>query len=81
MFSAMNGRAGARAVAMQGARDQFLAGAGLAVDEHRDVGAREPTDGAEHLLHRRRLADDVRAVRQGAASVRLCCSWCAAGAA
>jgi hypothetical protein len=48
------GRAGARAVPMQRARDQLLAGAGLAVDQDGDVRARQPADGAEHLLHRRR---------------------------
>ncbi len=44
--------------------DQFLAGPGFPIDQHGDVGAGEATDGAEHLLHRRRLADDVRAVLQ-----------------
>ena len=51
---------GARAVLVQGVGDQLLAGAALAVDQHRDAGARQP-DGAEHLLHGRRLADDLRA--------------------
>jgi hypothetical protein len=60
MFRAMNG-AGARAVAVQGPGDQLLAGARLAVDQHRDVAVREAADGAEHLLHGRRLADDLRA--------------------
>ncbi len=44
---------------MQGARDQFLAGARLARDQHRHAGARQPADGAEHLLHRRRLAENL----------------------
>ncbi len=60
---------GARAVLVQGMGDQLLAGAALAVDEHRDAGARQAADGAEHLLHRRRLADDLR----GAAGLLLAC--------
>ena len=51
---------GARAVAVQGTRHQFLAGAGFAVDQHGGVGLREAADGAEHFLHRRRLAEDLR---------------------
>ncbi|MCY1350908.1 hypothetical protein D9M69_371540 [compost metagenome] len=54
----------ARAVAVQGVGDQFLAGAGFAVDQHGDVGMAEASDGAEHLLHGRRLADDLRGARQ-----------------
>ena len=51
-------RAGAPlAVVVQRAGDQFLAGAGLAVDHHRQVGGAEPRDGAVHLLHRRAAAD------------------------
>ncbi|KAF1068799.1 MAG: hypothetical protein GAK45_01258 [Pseudomonas citronellolis] len=49
----------ARAVAVQGMRNQFLAGTRLAIDQHRDVGVAETADGAEHLLHRWRLADDL----------------------
>ncbi len=49
---------GARAVPMQGLGHQFLAGAGLAVDQHRDVGVGQAADGAKHFLHGRRLADD-----------------------
>ena len=48
---------GERAVDL--ARDQLLAGAGLAGDQHRDVGGRDLLDLAEHLLHRRRRADDL----------------------
>ena len=44
---------------MQRARDQLLAGARFAGDEHRHRRARQTTDGAEHLLHRRRLAEQL----------------------
>ena len=44
---------------MQRARDEFLAAARFAVDQHGDVGVRQPPYGAKHLLHRRRLADDL----------------------
>ena len=44
---------------MQGSGDEFLARAGSATDQDRDVGVREATDGAEYLLHRRGLADDL----------------------
>ena len=53
----------ARAVAMQGMGDQLLAGTRFAVDQHGDVGMAEAADGAEYLLHRRRLADDLRRAR------------------
>ena len=53
------GRVAARAVAVQRARDQLLATARLAVDQHRGVGVREPADGAEDLLHRRGLAENL----------------------
>ena len=49
-----------RAVAVQRARHQFLAGARLAGDHHRRVGLRQAADRAEHLLHRRRLAEYLR---------------------
>ena len=49
----------AHGVAVQGPGHQLLAGARLAVDQHRHVGVAEPADGAEHLLHGRRLADDL----------------------
>ncbi|MDT4869427.1 hypothetical protein FQZ97_1044530 [compost metagenome] len=55
---------GTRAVLVQRARNQFLAGAGLAGDHHRDVRLRQPPDGAEHVLHRRRLAEDLRRIDQ-----------------
>ena len=50
---------GARAVPVQRARHEFLAGARLARDEHRHAGAREAADRAEHLLHRRRVAEHL----------------------
>ena len=53
------GFVGARTVAMQRPRHQFLAGAGFAVDQHRDVGAGQTANGAEYLLHGRRLTDDL----------------------
>jgi len=49
------GLAGARAVAMQGTRDELLPGTGLAGDEDGRVRLRQAPDGAEDLLHRRRL--------------------------
>ncbi|MND56661.1 hypothetical protein D3C80_477720 [compost metagenome] len=57
------GRRGARAVAVQGVGHQLLAGTRFAVDQHRDVGVAEAADGAEHLLHGRRFADDLRGAR------------------
>ena len=45
--------------------DQLLAGPGFAVDQHGDVGVGQPANGAEHLLHRRRLADDLGRARLG----------------
>ena len=39
--------------------DQLLAGAGLAVDQHRHVGGRDFADLAEHLLHVFAGADDL----------------------
>ena len=49
----------ARAVVMDRARDQLLAGAGLALDQHGAVHRRDQLQGLEHLLHRGALADDV----------------------
>jgi hypothetical protein len=51
---------GARAVLVQSMGDQLLAGAALAVDQHRDTGARQSADGAKHLLHGGGLTDDLR---------------------
>ena len=55
-------RSRTRAVAMQRVGHQLLAGTRLAIDQHGDVGMAEATDGAKRLLHRRRLADDLRGV-------------------
>src|SRR3546814_17855412 len=43
-----------RRLAVQRARDQFLAGDGLAGDQHRQRRLREPANGAEQLAHRDR---------------------------
>src|SRR3569832_2224686 len=59
------GFVGAWAVAVQCTRDQLLAGAGFAVDEHGDIRARESTDRTKYLLHRRRLTDDLRGLAVG----------------
>ena len=48
---------------MESPRDQFLAGARLAGDQHGEVRSAEPPDRTEHLLHRGRRADDSRCVR------------------
>ena len=59
--------AGARRRAMDGARDQFLAGAVLAEDQHRRVGARDLLDVAEQAAAiAGELADDLaRRARRG----------------
>ena len=41
-----------RTMTMQRPRDEFLAGARLAGDQHRQVRSGEPADRAKHLLHR-----------------------------
>ena len=43
---------------MDGAGDQFLAGAALAGDHHRRIAVRDAADHLEDLLHRHGLADD-----------------------
>ena len=43
----------ARTMLVQGARHQFLASTRFSGDEYVDAGARQPADGAEHLLHGR----------------------------
>ena len=50
---------GARAGAVDAARHQLLAGAGLALDEHGDRRARGALHEREHRRHRRRASDDV----------------------
>ena len=62
--------AGARRAVVDLARDQLLAGAGLAGDQHRDVGRRDLLDLAEHLLHRRRRCRRSR--RTGTARAARC---------
>jgi hypothetical protein len=52
--------AGARAVSMQRVRHQFLSRAGFTGDEHGHARARQPADGAKHLLHGCRLAQQFR---------------------
>lgn len=54
----------ARAVLVQRTRHQFLAGTGLAGDHYGDVRLRQATDRAEHVLHRRSLAEDFRRIDQ-----------------
>src|SRR5258706_942752 len=44
---------------MQRPRDELLAGSRVAGDQHRGMGLRETSDGAEHLLHRGRLPEDL----------------------
>ena len=53
------------AVIVQRARDELLAGAGLAGDHHGQVGLHEPREHAVDVLHRRRTADQ----RDGVARV------------
>ncbi len=47
------------AVLVQRARHELLAGARFARDQHGHVRLRQAADGAEHLLHRRRMAQDL----------------------
>ena len=54
---ATNGPDLALAVIVQRARDELLAGAGLARDHHREVGLHQARERAEDVLHRRRAAD------------------------
>lgn len=52
---------GAAAFGVDGARDQFLAHAGLAGDVHRRLAARDLADGLAQFDHRRRFAVQARA--------------------
>ena len=45
---------------MQCARDEFLAGARFAGDEHGHARARQPPDRTEHVLHRRGVSQHLR---------------------
>src|SRR6202011_1326192 len=56
---------GAGAVIVQGARDELFARPGFASDEHGDTRTGETAYCAEHELHRRRLAQELRYVRKG----------------
>ena len=47
---------------MQASRDELLARAVLAGDQHARLGRRDAVDGGQHLLHRVRLAEDARRV-------------------
>ncbi len=53
-------RVRARRVVVQGPRDELLAGARFAGNQHSHARARQPADRLEHVLHRGRLADDPR---------------------
>ena len=54
---------------MQGFGHQLLAGPRRAVDENGDIGGREPADGAKHLLHGRRPAEDFRLRKRSGAGL------------
>ncbi len=56
VFSATKGLLCLRTVLVQGARHQFLSGAGFTGDQHRHARTGQAADRPEHLLHRRRLA-------------------------
>ena len=58
-FWTTNGRSRARAVVMERAGDQLLAGAVLAGDQHRALAVDDLLEDGEEPLHGRRLADDV----------------------
>ena len=58
MLTTTNGAGPAMARAVDHPRDDLLAGAGLAADEHARLGARDLIHALEDLLHRRVLADD-----------------------
>ena len=60
----------ALARAVDGARDQFLADAGFALDQHRDVRGGGLLGGAQHRAHARAAGDDVlEGERAGAAAL------------
>ncbi len=52
-----------RAVIVKRARDELLTRARLTRDQHRDAGASESPDRAEHLLHGRRATEQLRNLR------------------
>ena len=59
-MTATNGAVGARGRGVDGARDQLLAGAGLAGDQHRRVAVGEQADRLLHLAHGAADADRAR---------------------
>ena len=65
-FSLTNVRAAPPAQVVDRARDQFLAGARLALNQHRRIGRRDDLDLLQHLPERRALADDLLEVVLGA---------------
>ena len=69
----------ARAVVVNRPRDQLLAGAGLALDQHRAVHRRDELERREDAAHRRAAADDVveaEAVWSWARSSAFSCRSC-----
>ena len=58
-FIRTNVRSLRRAAIVDGARDQFLAGAGLAKEQHGRIGRRHRFDSLQHTSQRGTLADDV----------------------
>ena len=54
----MNGQIAARAHPVNGARDQFLSGAGFAEDQHGRIGRRDHFNLTENPLQSRTAADD-----------------------
>ena len=54
------------AAAVDGPREQFLAGAGFADDEDRRVGGRHALDFSQHVEQRRAVADDLVEIVLGA---------------
>ena len=73
--SATNGLAAARTVVVDGARDQLLAGAALAVDDDGERRVGDAIEQAEELEHARRPANQVVVVvadrQRGAARAHL----------
>jgi hypothetical protein len=59
VLMATKGPAGARRMLVQRARHQLLARTRLAGDQHRDLALAQAADGAEHVLHRGRLAEHL----------------------
>ena len=58
-LTATNGPAPPRAQVMNRARDEFFAGAALAVDQYGRFAGRDLPNQREHLLHRGRRADQI----------------------